>query len=97
MFRVSVYGGVESQRIQSPRHVDTSSGVDRCFGPGRCKGNSWAELHAHFVKHMGCPRHLRMVARGEPNMGWLRPQPPTPGQIAPGEVTAEVNKCPPST
>ena len=27
-----------------------------------------------------------MVARGEPNMGWLRPQPPTPGQIAPGEV-----------
>jgi hypothetical protein len=53
MLGVSVYGGVEPQLAQSSRHVDTSSGIDRRFRPGKCKGNSWSDSHSHFVKHMG--------------------------------------------
>jgi len=53
MLGVPTYGGVEPQRTESPRHVDTLTGIDRRFGPGRRKQNSWTEFHSHFVNHIG--------------------------------------------
>jgi len=52
MLGVSAHGGVEPQRTQSPRHVDTSSGIDGHFA-GRRKANSRTEFRYHFVKYTG--------------------------------------------
>lgn len=41
MLAVSVYGGVEPQRTQSPHHVDTSSGIDFVKHMGRPVTSAW--------------------------------------------------------
>jgi len=84
---VSVHGGVEATANPSQGHVDTSSGIDWLFGPGRRKWNSWTELHSHPRQTHG-PRHgqaghLCLVPRSHRTMGRLRPQPRTPRQTTP--------------
>src|SRR3954468_19243009 len=98
MLGVSVHGGVEPQRTQSPRHVDTSSGIDRRFGPGRRQGNSWTELHSYFVKHMGPAMATRVTCAwhhaatglwASSDLNRLRQ-----GKSPRGEVTGRGYKCP---
>jgi hypothetical protein len=62
----SAYGGVEPQLAQSPRHVDTSSGIDRRFRPGKCTGNSWSDSHSHVVKHRGPAMAARTTSAWHP-------------------------------
>jgi hypothetical protein len=62
----SAYGGVEPQLAQSPRHVDTSSGIDRRFRPGKCTGNSWSDSHSDFVKPMGPAMATRTTSAWHP-------------------------------
>ena len=62
MLGVSAYGGVEPQPAQSPRHLDTSSDIDRRFRPGECKGNSWSDSHSHVVKHLSLAMATRTTS-----------------------------------